>query len=72
MRSLVWLGPDREVYTVSILEEPFDAGTDTHTLVFQCGRTGWTGATAIDTGADFTSFAGDDLVVLLQRAKRVG
>ena len=47
MREMIWLAPDREVYSVSVLEEPWDEGQTTVTVVFRCDRTGWIGATAV-------------------------
>lgn len=72
MRELIWLAPDREVYSVSILEEPWDEGKATVTIVFRCGRTGWIGATEMDTSEDFSGIGADDLPLLLKRAKDSG
>ena len=72
MREMIWLAPDREVYTVAILEEPWDAEQATVTVVFRCGRTGWMGATEMDTAEDLSGLGGEDLPLLLKRARAGG
>lgn len=69
MGELIWVGPDGQVYTVSVLEEPWDKDRPTMTIVFRSLSTGWVGATELDTGADASSIAADDFPVLLRRAK---
>lgn len=72
MRDLIWLGPDREVYTVNIIEEPWDEGRGTLTIVFRCARTGWTGATEIDSSDPGLAQGTHDLPVLLRKARATG
>jgi hypothetical protein len=69
---MIWLAPDREVYTVTFMEEPWDEGRETLTVVFQCGRTGWTGATEVDASQDNLAVGVDDLALLLKRARDSG
>jgi hypothetical protein len=72
MREMIWLAPDREVYSVSIIEEPWDEGRSTVTVVFRCDRTGWLGATELDTAAVVGPLGADDFPLLLKRARTSG
>jgi hypothetical protein len=72
MRNLIWLGPDREVYTVTVLEEPWDEGRETLTIVFRCERTGWLGATELNASEDALAVGIDDLPLLLKKARASG
>ena len=69
---MIWLAPDREVYSVSIIEEPFDEGRSTVTVVFRCDRTGWMGATELDAATVGSAPGADDFPLLLRRARATG
>lgn len=72
MRDLIWLAPDREVYTVSVIEEPWDEGHGTATIVFRCDRTGWTGAIGFEAAGLTGSMVTEDLPLLLRHARARG
>lgn len=72
MREMIWLAPDREVYSVTIIEEPWDEGRTTLTVVFRCDRTGWMGATEMDTSTLGASLGAEDFPLLLKRARASG
>jgi hypothetical protein len=72
MAEMIWLAPDREVYTVTTVEEPWDEGPSTLTVVFRCDRTGWMGATELDTNMLGTSPGTEDFPLLLRRARAGG
>ena len=72
MREIIWLAPDREVYNVSILEEPWDEERSTLSIVFRCERTGWIGATQMDAASPGSAPGPADFPLLLRRARAGG
>ena len=66
MRTKIWYAPDRSRYTLTILDEPFDAH---RTLAFQCHDDGWIGAVTIGRSIYLWDLKTDELTELLEHAK---